>query len=192
MRNSGEIFVKKQEGPWCRFRHRQKRRSDSLCDNRSVVHWRLRSATALRAVQYEYCLQVLRLGLRLILFNGNEWPSFEKALSIYFDLWRIYPFIFKWCRKPLFVMMGWYTFRYDRGSSRDVFFDFPLPFFGSGGDSPLVITKIYIIFFIIKEVNFRWKNWCIIVFLILNCLASSSSSLIIRTFFIILTHILLP
>ena len=31
-----------------------------------------------------------------------------------FDLWRIYPFIFKWQRNLVFGMMGWCSFRYDR------------------------------------------------------------------------------
>ena len=50
----------------------KKRRGDSLDENRSVIRWRLRSATALGAVWYRYRLRGLQLGLRLVLFIGNE------------------------------------------------------------------------------------------------------------------------
>ena len=59
----GRNFRQKKRKPVTPEHHRQKMRGDSLDENRSVVHWRLRSATALSAVQYEYCLRGLRLGL---------------------------------------------------------------------------------------------------------------------------------
>ena len=78
VRNSGVFFVKK----WVKLvtpgSSQAKRKSDFLDENRSVVQWRLRSATALWAMWYRYRLRGLRLVLRLVLFNGNLWPSFTE------------------------------------------------------------------------------------------------------------------
>ena len=68
----GRYFRQEIRKPVTQGDHRQKEWSDSLDENRSVIHRRLRSSSALGAVWYRYRLRGLRLALRFLLFNGNE------------------------------------------------------------------------------------------------------------------------
>ncbi len=57
----------------------------------------------------------------IIIFVILKWYNdrhFKKPFRFIFDLWRIYPFIFKWCRNLVFGMIGEPSFRNDRGNIR--------------------------------------------------------------------------
>ena len=84
----GQNFRHETGKPVASCSSRAKQRGDSLYENRSVVRWWLRSATALLAVSYGKYLQGMCLGLRLVLFNGNVWPSFAE--------WRKWTSFRKW------------------------------------------------------------------------------------------------
>ena len=85
---------------------------------------------------------------RSLTLTGNYDRHLTKPCRFIFDLWRIYPFIFKWYRNLVFGMMRWLLFGMTGGTFD---YDCPTSSFRKWGDLPLIITKIIIIFLIIKN-----------------------------------------